>query len=226
MAGCLVFALLVVGGSKMPAQVKAAKPGPWEVLFDGKSTEHWRAYRRTAFPDKSWAVENGALKATGVGDRVDLVTKENYDDFELELEWKMSPGGNSGIIYRVTEDPERAWHTGPEIQLLDDEKHKDGKDSKTSTGALYALIAPTNKVLHPVGQWNQMRIIAQGSHVEHWLNGAKIVEYELDSPVLNDLIAKSKFADKPRFAKEKSGHVALQHHGAEVWFRNIRIRRL
>jgi len=210
----------------MFAQTKTENLKPWEVLFDGESVEHWRAYRRDTFPQKSWTVENEALRAIGSGDRADLITKKKYEDFELELEWKMSPGGNSGIIYRVAEDFERAWHTGPEIQLLDDDKHKDGKDAATSAGALYALIAPTNKNLHPTGHWNQMRVVARGDHVEHWLNGAKVVEYELDSPALNALIAKSKFVDKPRFTKERNGHIALQHHGADVWFRNIRIRQL
>jgi hypothetical protein len=158
------------------------------------------------------------------GDRVDLVTRDTYQDFELELEWRVSPGGNSGVFYDVSESQEQAWHTGPEMQVLDDLVHRDGKEPKTSAGSLYALIAPVDKTLKPVGEFNQARLVKKGRHVEHWLNGKKVVEYELGSEPLAKLIAESKFKDMPRFARESRGFVALQHHGEEVWFRNIRIR--
>src|SRR5262245_35798546 len=202
------------------------KPGNWETLFDGKSTAKWRGYKRDAFPDKGWKAENGALKTIVGGDVVDIVTKEKYDNFELELEWKISPAGNSGVMYRVSEAFDEPWNTGPEMQVLDDAKHADGQNPKTSAGALYALVAPVNKTLKPVGEWNTTRIVVNGNHVEHWLNGKKVVEYELDSKALQDLIAGSKFSDKPRFAKEPSGYIVLQHHTDEVWYRNIRVRRL
>lgn len=204
----------------------AMAQGKWTVLFDGKSTDAWRGYKRDSFPEKGWAIDNGALKTVVGGDRVDLITREKYKDFELELEWRVSPGGNSGIIYLVTEDQSETYQTGPEMQVLDDEKHRDGKNSLTSAGSLYALIAPGNKKLQPVGGWNKARLVIRNGKVEHWLNGAKLLEYDLGSQSLNGLIAQSKFKDMPRFAQNREGHIALQHHGEEVWYRNIRVRRL
>lgn len=220
---CAILFLMVTAGSAPTAKPK------WKVLFDGKSTDAWRGYRRDYFPDKCWAVENGALK-TVVGcdraDRVDVITKDKYQNFELELEWRVAPGGNSGVIYLVSEDEDQTWKTGPEMQVLDDDKHPDGKNPKTSAGALYALIAPANKTLRPVGEYNKARLIVRDNHVEHWLNGKKIVEYELGSDMLRALIAGSKFKDFPRFAQNREGYIALQHHGEGVWFRRIRIRAL
>lgn len=220
---CLAAILFSLNGL---AAEKTGKPGKWEVLFDGKSTDRWRAFKRESFPDKGWKVEDGALKTIPGGDVVDIITKEKFADFELELEWKISPGGNSGIIYRVSEDFDQVWFTGPEYQVLDDAKHPDGKKPETTACSVYALIAPTNKTLKPVGGWNKARIVAKGTHVEHWLNGKKVAEYDSDSQQFKDLIAASKFKDKPRFAKETSGHIALQNHHDEVWYRNVRIRRL
>ncbi|MEO7297693.1 MAG: DUF1080 domain-containing protein [Verrucomicrobiota bacterium] len=196
------------------------------ALFDGKLADAFRGYKQDSFPEKSWVIENGALKTIPGSEAVDLVTKEKFENFDLELDWKISPGGNSGIIYHVAEDLPQSYHTGPEMQVLDDSKHKDGGNPKTSAGALYAMIAPQNKVLKPVGEWNHARLLVQGHHVEHWLNGRKIVSYELGSPELEKLIGSSKFKDMPRFAKEKTGHIALQHHHDEVWYRNISIRKL
>jgi hypothetical protein len=198
----------------------------WIVLFDGTSTDAWRGYQRQDFPSDGWKIENGSLKTIVGGDQCDIITKEKYSDFELDLEWRVAPGGNSGIFYRATEDYPAMWQSAPEMQVLDDSLHPDGKNSKTSAGSLYDLIAPTNKVLRPVGEYNQVRILVQGNHVEHWLNGVKIVEYELGSEMLQNLIAESKFKDFSEFAKAKAGFIGLQHHGQEVWYRNIRIRTL
>jgi len=198
----------------------------WTVLFDGATTAAWRGYGRDSFPAGGWVVEKGTLKTVATGDRCDIITRDRYTDFELELEWSVSPGGNSGIMYHVVEGPATAWQSGPEMQVLDDDKHKDGKEPKTSAGALYALIAPKDKSLRPVGEFNATRLLAYGNHVEHWLNGRKLLEYDLGSEALGALIANSKFKDYPRFAREKEGHVALQHHGDDVWFRNVRIRRI
>ena len=199
--------------------------GQWTVLFDGGSTDAWRGFRQQAFPAEGWTVENGALKAVA-GGHGDIVTKDTYRDFELELEWRVSPGANSGIFYRAAEDADDIWQSAPEMQGLDDDKHADGKNPKTSAGALYGLVAPTGKVLRPVGEWNKVRILVRGNHVEHWLNGKKVVEYELGSDSLKQLIAGSKFAAYPGFARAPEGHVGLQNHGDDVWYRNIRIRRL
>jgi len=201
----------------------------WQVLFDGKSTDAWRGYRRDAFPSKCWTVEGDELKTIkdcDKADRIDIITKDTYQDFELELEWRVAPGSNSGIIYLVSEDEDESWKTGPEMQVLDDDKHPDGKNPKTSAGALYALIAPTNKTLKPVGDYNKVRLVVRNGHVQHWLNGRKVVEYDLGSDMLKELIAQSKFKDYPHFAQNRKGHIALQYHGDEVWYRNIRIRAL
>lgn len=197
-----------------------------EILFDGSNVDKWRGYKRDTFPDKGWKIEDGALKAIPNGEVVDIVTKEKYDNFVLMLEWKVAPGANSGIMYRVTEDFDAPWHTGAEYQILDDAKHADGKNPKTSAGSLYALIAPKDKELKPVGEWNRTRIVVRGNHVEHWLNGKKVVEFELGSPETTELIAGSKFKGMPKFAKQPGGHIVLQHHHDEVWFRNIRVRKI
>jgi Domain of Unknown Function (DUF1080) len=221
----IVFIGMVVTWTASPA---AAKP-KWKVLFSGTSTDAWRGFHRDSFPSKCWVVENGSLKSVAgcdQADHVDIVTKEKYSNFELEVEWRVSPGANSGIIYLISDDEKETWQTGPEMQVLDDEKHQDGKVPNTSAGALYGLIAPTGKVLRPVGQFNKVRLVVRNNHVEHWLNGKKIVEYDLGSDALQALIAKSKFKDYKLFARNKEGYVALQYHGGDVWFRNVRIRAL
>lgn len=220
--------LIVTLVSGWLALTSAASAQEWTVLFDGKSTDQLRGYKMEGFPDKGWKVEAGALKTIVGGKEVDLITKDKFQNFEFEVEWKTSPGGNSGIIYNVLEEPSQSYETGPEMQVLDDDKHPDGKTPKTSAGALYALIAPSaEKKLKPVGEWNQARLVIKNKHVEHWLNGVKIVEYEWGSDELKALIAKSKFKDMPLFAKSTvGGHIALQHHGQEVWYRNLKIRKL
>jgi len=203
-----------------------AKKGKWKVLFDGKSTDAWRGFKQESFPDKAWKVEGATFRSIVGGEHRDLLTREKYGNFELELQWKVAPGGNSGIIYLVSEEFDETWNTGPEMQVLDDTKHPDGKEPKTSAGSLYALIAPVNKVLKPVGRWNKVRLIVLNGHVEHWLNGKKVVDYDLGSDQLKNLIAGTKFKDFPRYAQNREGYVALQHHGEEVWYRKIRIRSL
>ncbi len=199
----------------------------WTTLFDGKNTEHWRGYKREGFPSDCWSVENGTLRTLpGKPQSVDLITKEKYGDFELELEWKATPGANSGIIYRASEEFDHSYQSGPEYQLLDDIKNHDGKNPKTSAGALYALIAPKDKMLKPVGEWNKARLIVKNGHVEHWMNGKKVVEYQWGSDEVKNLIAESKFAKWPGFMKEDTGHIALQHHGGDMSFKNVRIRKL
>ncbi len=199
----------------------------WRVLFDGKSTTEWRGFRRESFPEKCWQIENGSLKTVAgcdKSDQVDIVTKEKYHNFELELEWRVAPGANSGIIYLTSEDQNETWRTGLEMQVLDDEKHPDGKKPSTSAGSLFDLIAPMNKTVRPVGKYNKARLVINNGRVEHWLNGNKVLEYDLGSVALKDLIAKSKFKSFPRFALNSEGFIALQYHGDDVWYRKIRIR--
>jgi hypothetical protein len=210
--------------------IHAADPvyskGKWVVLFDGGSTDAWRGFKMSEFPSKGWLVEDKALKTVVGVDHVDLITKEQYQDFELELEWRVTPRGNGGVFYRGKEEGTAIWETAPEYQVVDDDRHPDGKNPKTSAASLYALIAPSGKKLQPVGEYNKLRIIANGNHVEHWLNDVKVLEYVWGSQELKDLIAQSKFSKMPGFAQYTKGHIALQHHGQEVWYRNIRIRTL
>jgi hypothetical protein len=206
-------------------QASAQTTAGWTTLFDGRSTGAWRGFRTSSFPTNCWVVDQGTLK-TVPGHELDLVTNEKYQDFELELEWRVAVGANSGIMYHVSEDAEETWQTGPEMQIVDDDHTDDGKDPLTSAGSLYDLVPPKNKKMHPAGQWNQVKLTVKGPHVEHWLNGVKIVEYELGSPELNALIAKTKFKDMPRFGKNVTGFIVLQNHGGEVWFRHIRVRKL
>ena len=198
---------------------------PWKVLFDGKSTDAFRGFRRDTFPSRGWVIEGDALKTVVGGDRCDIITKDRYKDFELELEWRVSPGGNSGIFYDVAETETEAYFTGPEIQVIDDAANADAKNPKRTAGSLYDLIVPAAKA-KPAGEYNKFRIVKQDGRVEHWLNGAKVVEYRLGSPELTKMIAESKFKDMARFAKEGQGYVSIQHHGQEVWFKNVRIRAL
>ena len=196
----------------------------WTVLFDGKTVKGLRGYKQSGFPD-SWEVVDGTLK-TVPGHGIDLISEEVYKNFELELEWKVPKGGNSGIFYFATEEGNYIWQSAPEMQVVDDEKHTDGINTLTSAGALYALIAPSTNVVKPVGEFNQVRIKVKNNHVEHWLNGTKIVEYVYGSDMMWDLVAKSKFNKMPLFAKASEGHIGLQGDHGLIWYKNIRIRRL
>jgi hypothetical protein len=197
------------------------------VLFDGKDTSAWKGYKQEQFPAAQWVIDDGALKTVPGSKPIDLVSREKYKDFDLSFEWKVPPGGNSGVIYNADEAGRAPWHSGPEYQVLDDAKHPDGKNPKTTAGSLYALIAPNDKkTLKPVGQWNESRIVAKNGHVEHWLNGAKVLEYDWNDPKLRADVKKSKFGEHATFMAKAEGHIVFQHHGEEVWYRNIRVKRL
>ena len=158
----------------------------WKLLFDGKTTAGWRGYKQKDMP-AGWQVIDGALVRTRRGRR--HRHDEQYDSFELALDWKIPEGGNSGVMYRVSEEGESTYHTGPEVQILDNHRHRDGKNPLTSAGSCYALYAPTKDVTRPIGSWNELRLVVKGNHVEHWLNGDKIVEYEINSPDWNTRVA-------------------------------------
>ncbi len=196
----------------------------WIVLFDGEKVNSLRGYKQAGLPE-SWVIVDGALK-TIPGHGVDLISEDVYKNFELELEWKIPKGGNSGIFYFATEEGKHIYESAPEMQVLDNIAHKDGLRDVTTAGSLYDLIAPIKNVVKTVGEFNQVRIKVEDNHVEHWLNGIKILEYEYQSEHMKALIAKSKFKTMPLFAKASAGHIGLQHHGEEVWYRNVRIRKL
>jgi hypothetical protein len=206
----------------MQAQQKSSD---WISLFDGKNTSAWRGYLKSDLP-AGWQVVDGAL--TRVAEGGDIITKDEFDDFELELDWKIRKGGNSGILFHVREDTafKYVWLTGPEFQVLDNEAHKDGLDPRTSAGSNYALHAPVRDVTKKPGEWNSARLVVNGSHVEHWLNGVKLLEYELWSDDWNQRVANSKFKDMPAYGKSKTGHIALQDHGDWVAYRNVRVKRI
>jgi hypothetical protein len=195
----------------------------WRLLFDGATTAGWRGYRQEAMP-AGWQVVAGAL--TRVAQAGDIITTDQFGDFELTLEWMVAPAGNSGIFYRVSEDEQYPWQTGPEMQVLDDERHADGQSPLTSAGSLFALYPVPRGVVRPAGQWNAARVLVRGSHVEHWLNGTRVVDAELGSADWRARLGASKFASLPRYGRNARGHIGLQDHGDRVAFRAIKIREL
>jgi hypothetical protein len=197
--------------------------GEWRTLFDGRSLDAWRGFKKDSVP-AGWQVVDGAL--TRVGEGGDLITKDAFGDFELTLDWKVAEGGNSGIMYRVTEDAAATYETGPEMQVLDDARHKDGQSRLTSAGSAYGLYAAPAGVVKPAGEWNAVRIVVRGNQVEHWLNGTKVVEYELGSPDWEAKVKATKFKQWPGYGRAASGHIALQDHGDRVAYRDIKIRTL
>ncbi len=214
---------------------KAEKADGWEMLFDGKSTEKWRAAHKETFPEKGWTVENGllALHAESGGESTeagDIVTLEQFSDFELNLEFNITPGANSGIKYFVTEGEKTEGSAiGLEYQILDDEKNEDasnGIDGNHTVASLYDLIPAGEKYVREPGQWNMVRIVSKDRKVEHWLNGRKQFEYERGSKAFRDLVAISKYKVWENFGEADAGYILLQEHGHDVFFRNIKIKRL
>jgi hypothetical protein len=195
----------------------------WRPLFDGRSLNGWRSFTADA-PPAGWRAVDGMLVREGPGG--DILTVEEFANFELRLQWKIGEGGNSGVFFHVTRTGDQVWESGPELQILDNARHVDGKDPKTSAGANYGLHAPVRDVTRPVGEWNDVTLRVSDSHVEHWLNGVKVVEYELWGPEWEALVKSSKFASLPAYGRAHRGHIALQDHGDPVWFRDLRIRPL
>ncbi|GAB3174266.1 DUF1080 domain-containing protein [Telluribacter humicola] len=222
-------AMLVALVAFQPTESFAQKKGKWVTLFDGKSFDNWKRWKGGEI--NKWAIEDGAMVLTEKGGG-DLLTVNQYGDFELELEWKISEGGNSGVMYHVQEGEKYCcpYATGPEVQVLDDVKHPDsfaGKDGNHKSGSLYDMIPPNDlKVVKPAGEWNKMRIVVNDGKAQHYLNGKKVVEYSTTGPEWNALVANSKFKTWNGFGAFDKGHIALQDHGDKVWYRNIRIREL
>jgi len=195
----------------------------WRLVFDGRSMAAWRGYNRPDMPT-GWQAVDGTLAR--VAEAGDIITRDQFRDFELALDWRVAPGGNSGIMFRVVETPDPAYYSGPELQILDNAGHPDGATPETSTGSNYALHAPMAAVARPAGEWNSVRLIVHGNHVEHWLNGTQIVVYELGSDDWKERVAASKFKDMPGYGRAARGYIALQDHGDAIAFRNIKIREL
>ncbi len=205
----------------------AESDSAWTVLFDGSSVEAWRGFRQEGFPESGWLVRDGILSTVPGRGHADIITRETYENFELRLEWRVVERGNSGIFFGVTEEVSTIWHYAPEFQILDDLGYNQKPDSPQATGSLYDLLGPSaDKELKPVGEFNTARLVIRNRRVEHWLNGQKVLSYHLDDPALAEKIAASKFRVYDKFAQIRDGHIGLQHHGQEVAFRNIRIRRL
>lgn len=232
-----------VGTGAPNALSPAEQRDGWSLLFDGKTFNGWRGLGYDSVPTAHWKIENGAIRKIADGDvpRLadgqpaaggDLMTRDTYRDFELTWDWKISRAGNSGVKYNVSEEISMAAapnHAalGFEYQMLDDSLHEDNKVPSHRAGALYDLIAPNaNKTLKPVGEWNSSRLVFRGNHGEHWLNGVRVVEFDLGTPLMDSALARSKYKVIPNFAERRAGHIVLQDHVDEVFFRNLKIRRL
>jgi hypothetical protein len=212
----------------------AEQSAGWQLLFDGKSLAGWHGYNKQSIA--AWKIEDCALKTTGTegnygsDKRADLVTDAEYTNFELAIDWKATKGGNSGVMYGVVEDPkyDAPWKTGPEYQFIDDVGFPQPLETWQKAGADYAMHLPDDakKVLKPVGEWNTTKIVVNGQHVEHWLNGQKILEFERWTPAWQKLRDSGKWKDAPDYGKAKTGRIAIQDHGSVFWFRNVKIRKL
>jgi hypothetical protein len=230
-------ALIVAGctqmGNSVPAATSASGTTPltaeqraagWRSLFDGTSTSAWRGYKTQSFP-AGWTIVDGVLTKTGSA--ADIITKDQFGNFELALDWKLAPGGNAGVFYRGTEEYDHIYWSAPEYQLLDDAGHPDGQSRLTSAGADYALYPSPAGVVKPGGQWNSTLLVVNGNHVQHWMNGQKLLEYELASPDWEAKVKASKFVAYPHYGRAPSGYIGIQgDHDGQLWLRNIRIREI
>ena len=210
----------------------SAAPGPAAAeavaLFDGNGLGKWRGFKREDVP-AAWQARGDTLVFTPVerkADRGDLLSRDQFGDFELEYEWRVVPGANSGVMWRVSEDQDFPWQSGAEQQVLDDERHVDGKIPSHRAGALYDLVVPPAGVARAVGEFNQARVVARGPRVQLFLNGRQTADVDFASDSGRALVARSKFKDMPRFAKNARGHIVLQDHADTVYFRNVRVRPL
>ncbi|MDA3820992.1 MAG: DUF1080 domain-containing protein, partial [Bacteroidales bacterium] len=220
--------------NKLSAQQKA---DGWQLLFDGKTSEGWRGFKQSEFPNKGWHIADGAMmiEYSGMGEEGfagDIITEKTYKNFELQLDWKISPGGNSGILFYVTETDKYdvTWHTAQEIQVLVEFGYDDLNDSVVSlrqiSGALYDLYSPFSAPSKPVGEWNHERLRIENGHLQNWLNNTLVVDVQHWTDEWRERVDKSKFNEYPDFGLAKEGHIALQDHGQQVWFRSIKILEL
>lgn len=225
-ATAFLLALAACGGTTQRTRDSGAitrdgSSGGWIPLFDGQTLMGWHTYQQPNGVTTGWTVDGGAIQTDG--NAHDLVSDEQYSSFELELEWKVAPGANSGVFYWANEGTEEIYENAPEMQVLDN-IGSPGTMPLTAAGSLYDLYPAPLAVVKPVGEWNQVRIVAHGSKVQQWLNGVKVVDVNFDSREFKDRVAASKFAQWLTFGKSRRGHLGLQSHGGKVWFRAIRIK--
>jgi hypothetical protein len=207
----------------------AEKSEGWKLLFNGKNLDGWHIYKGKT--SSGWVAEEGILHCLGSekdksDKRADLTSNDTFDNFELELDWKLSPKGNSGIIYLASEEFDAAYLSGPEYQLIDDENFPEKLEGWQKTGANYAMSAPLVAASKPIGEWNHAKIIVNKGHVEHWLNGQKTAEYEMGSAEWKKAKETGKWKDAKGYGATKKGHIDLQDHGSEAWFKNVKIKQL
>jgi hypothetical protein len=229
------FSLLLLAALPALGQQQAGKPSAaantltaaeqkagWKLLFDGTTTAGWRGYKSQTLPPQ-WHAEDGTLTKNKPAE--DIITTDKYANFDLQVDWKIAPKGNAGIFYRGTEEYDHIYWSGPEYQLLDDKGHPDGKSRLTSAASAYAVYPSPKGYLHPAGHWNHTRILVRGDHVEHWLNGHKMVTYTLGGPDWTARVKKSKFAAYPDYGKASEGYIGLQgDHDGALALRNIKIK--
>lgn len=229
----LIFSILLSCQSVSQDNVltKGEKQEGWKLLFDGKTTDGWRGYNMTEIPS-AWKVVDGILMSAGEGDDIggDIITNEKYENFDLKIDWKLAPEGNSGILYHVVEGPglESTYYSGPEYQIIDDIGFPGGVGPYNSTGADYAMTPPDTsmKELNPAGEWNSSRIVFDNGKVKHYLNGKKIVEFIAWDDEWEEKVNKGKWRNFPAYGKAQSGYIGLQDHGSKIWFKNIKIKEL
>ncbi|MBL7858651.1 MAG: DUF1080 domain-containing protein [Cyclobacteriaceae bacterium] len=243
--GCLIILITACQPKKQPEQTAPetiTPPAPvaaqltetqiaegWKLLFDGSSLDGWRFFLNK--PNDSWEVVDGTLHCKPVKEnaenlRSDIMTVDQYENFELAFEWKISPQGNSGVIYRATEEFSQPYFSGPEYQVIDNTGYPGDLTPKQLTGANYDMHDAPNAAPNAIGEWNSSRIVVNGNHVEHWLNGTKVVEYELQSADWKKRKAGSKWKDEKGYGMATKGHIDFQDHDHEVWYRNIMIKQL
>jgi hypothetical protein len=228
---CIVLYACTPSTVSQNDQSSTTESGEWKPLFDGKTTTGWRSYNSNAI-GAAWKVEDGVLyldnSMTAKEDRGDIITNDEFEDFEFSLEWKIDSCGNSGVFFNVVEDPKYSavYYTGPEMQVLDNDCHPDAKIIKHRAGDLYDLISVNKETVKPVGEWNEARIVSKDANYEFYLNGTKVVEFKMHDQKWDEMVAASKFKSMPDFGKASKGHIALQDHGDKVWFRNIKIKEL
>ena len=208
---------------------KEEKEQGYKLLFDGKTMNGWRTYQNKSAA--SWSVDNGTLHCKGSSANygaitADLMTKDQYENFDFSVDWKISPKGNSGILYMVTEDNAYSYLSGPEYQIIDDKNFPEKLEDWQKTAANYAMDPAPTAVPNPIGEWNHTRIVVNNGHAEHWLNGKKVVAYELYSNDWKKKKMAGKWKDVPTYGASKKGHITFQNHGSEAWFKNVKIKQL